>query len=163
MPPAESPGDIINDGVRRAHLDASDILRRTEIPMRDFSMIAQHAEENRQLHSGFAHIMYERLMSQIAQFEEALAPDEQVGAYLAAFGKEVHVAIEGVGYHNPYFIIFYGRLADESGSRVQLVQHVTQINVLLIAVKLKPDEKPTRIGFRPAEPNDVTTPPEAAE
>jgi hypothetical protein len=56
--------------------------------------------------------------------------------------------IEGVGYFNPDIVTFYG--ADEAGTKMQLIQHVTQLNVVLRAVtKATPEaEPPRRIGFR---------------
>jgi hypothetical protein len=96
---------------------------------------------------GLAKVMYNRLMIQIKDFEETLKPDEEIGAYLASFGREIIVQIQSVGYHNPYFIIFYG-INTENGQEVKLVQHTSQINVLFVAVKLKDlSQKPRRIGF----------------
>lgn len=95
----------------------------------------------------YASTMYERLTHQIAEFESELLQDEEVGAYLASFGKEIIVQIEDISYHNPYLIIFYGRnVADES--KVRLAQHVSQLNVLFIAVKVTdPNRKARRIGY----------------
>ncbi len=96
---------------------------------------------------GFADVMYERLRNQVAEFEEDLEKDEEIGAYLASFGKEIFVCIEDIGFENPYFIIFYGKVGD---SKVQLIQHVTQLNVLFKAVKIKGREA-RRIGFTSSE------------
>ncbi len=59
--------------------------------------------------------------------------------------------IEGVGYFDPDMLTFYGQ--DETGTRMQLVQHVTQLNVMLrAATKESPaTEPPRRIGFRLAQ------------
>ena len=55
--------------------------------------------------------------------------------------------IEGMGYFDPDIVTFYG--SDPSGARTQLVQHVTQLNVMLRAVPKHVDQKePNRIGFR---------------
>jgi hypothetical protein len=55
--------------------------------------------------------------------------------------------IEGLGYFAPDLLAFYGR--DAQGTRTQLIQHVSQLNVLLRALP-KPEEReaPRRIGFR---------------
>jgi Family of unknown function (DUF6173) len=96
---------------------------------------------------GLASVMYDRLMKQISTFEKGLLDDEELGGYLASFGREIHIRIDKVGFHNPYFITFDGRLLS-TGDRVRLVQHVTQINVILTAVqKLDGRGKPHRIGF----------------
>lgn len=39
----------------------------------------------------------------------------------------------------------YGRTAD--GRTLELLQHFTQVSVLLIAVPIEPSKKPRRIGF----------------
>ena len=55
--------------------------------------------------------------------------------------------IEGLGFFDPDIITFYGR--DEIGAKTQLIQHVSQLSVMLRAVpKAEPEEPPRRIGFR---------------
>ena len=111
----------------------------------------QLEESRRRIQSvnlGQADVMYDRLMQQIADFENDLEPDEEIGGYLASFGRETLIAIESVGYHNPYFIVFHGKDVKD-GKQVQLVQHVTQINVLFKAVPKPKDRKEAnRIGFK---------------
>lgn len=95
---------------------------------------------------GFANVLHENLLDQIATFEGTLKKDEEVGAYLSSFGQSILVQIESVGYQNPYLIVFYGTNAAD-GSRVQLIQHTTQINVLFVAIKVLEARPPRRIGF----------------
>ena len=95
---------------------------------------------------GFAHVMYERLVAQIKDFQDSIAADEEVATYLASFGTRVIVLINNVGFHNPYYITFDG-LNAETGERVRLVQHTSQTSVLLVASKVKESRKPRRIGF----------------
>ncbi len=94
---------------------------------------------------GKANILYKQLVKRITDFEKNLKNNEEIGAYLAAFGKEILIHIENVGYQDPYFVIFQGKLSDES--EAQLIQHVSQINVLLVATKIEEGKKPKRIGF----------------
>jgi len=55
--------------------------------------------------------------------------------------------IEGIGFFDPDIITFYG--SDPSGAKNQLVQHVTQLNVMLRALpKTAEAAEPNRIGFR---------------
>ncbi len=55
--------------------------------------------------------------------------------------------IEGMGFFDPDMITFYG--TDSSGIKTQLVQHVSQLSVMLRALPKMTDEvAPTRIGFR---------------
>ena len=92
-------------------------------------------------------VMYEKIIQQIAVFEKSLKLDEEVGAYLTHFGKEIIIQIESVGYQKPYLIIFNGRDTIDS-SRVQLIQHVSQVNLLFVAIKVQENREPIRIGFQ---------------
>jgi hypothetical protein len=88
--------------------------------------------------------MFERLKRYIQEFESHLDDDHEVGAHLVAFGHELTFHIRDMGYHGPDIITFYGQ--NERGEDVQLVQHTSQLNVLLVAVR-KQQEQPRRIGF----------------
>ena len=89
---------------------------------------------------------YERLILYIQNFEARLDGDHEVAMGFTDTGAGV-LRIEGIGYFDPDIVTFYG--ADQTGARTQLVQHVTQLNVMLRAVR-KPTEgvEPRRIGFR---------------
>lgn len=107
------------------------------------SLLTQPAEEPER---GQATIVYDCLMEQIADFEATLSPAEEIGAYPAASHREMLMTLERVGYHNPYFIVFYGRDI-RTKQRVQFIQHVTQMSVLFVALSKPYDqEKPRRIG-----------------
>jgi hypothetical protein len=95
---------------------------------------------------GHAEVLYNKLVSQIEIFQKDLDSEHEIGAYLAPFGKETLIKIEDISYHSPYFIIFYGRNTTND-SKVQLLQHVTQINILFVALKVKEERPPHRIGF----------------
>ncbi|SDN54181.1 hypothetical protein SAMN05216196_101848 [Lutimaribacter pacificus] len=92
---------------------------------------------------------YERLILYIKNFEEQLDSEHEVAMGFA--GGEIGVLrIEGMGYFDPDIVTFYG--TDASGARTQLVQHVSQLNVMLRALA-KPETvaQPRRIGFRLAQ------------
>ncbi|WP_342761869.1 DUF6173 family protein [Bacillus sp. BR3(2024)] len=89
---------------------------------------------------------YERLVEMINNFDEDLDHEHEVGMRLVSYGQTVQFHIEDLGYYNPSLIRFYGRM--DNGSRVELIQHVSQISFLLIAVKrLNPEEPKRPIGF----------------
>jgi len=90
---------------------------------------------------------YQRLLKYIGQFEMQLDRDHEVGGRFVAFGDDAHFHIADVGYWNPDIITFDG--FDQGGNRVKLIQHVSQLNVLLVAVRktTPPAEPPRRIGF----------------
>ena len=89
---------------------------------------------------------YERLILYIKNFEERLAGDQEVAMGFTDTGAGI-LKIEGIGFFDPDIVTFYG--TDGGGARAQLVQHVTQLNVMLRAVP-KPQEvdAPRRIGFQ---------------
>ena len=88
---------------------------------------------------------YERLILYIQNFEAGLDAEHEVAMGLTETGAGV-LSIEGLGFFDPDIVTFYGR--DPSGARVQLVQHVTQLNVVLRAhPKPATAEIPRRIGF----------------
>lgn len=88
---------------------------------------------------------HERIVRSINDFEAKLDPEHEIGARLVSFTNSEVIHIEDVGYWGPDFIIFYGRNADDHP--VELIQHVSQTNVLLVAAK-KQKEKARRIGFQ---------------
>ncbi|MGI9391644.1 MAG: DUF6173 family protein [Boseongicola sp.] len=92
---------------------------------------------------------YQRLILYIKNFEQTLDNKHEVAMGLTDTGAGV-LRIEGLGYFDPDIVTFYGN--DQTGARVQLVQHVSQLNVLLRA-NLKPDTEETarRIGFQLAK------------
>ena len=88
---------------------------------------------------------YERIILYIKNFESSLDAEHEVGMGLTDTGAGV-LRIEGLGYFDPDIVTFYG--TDGTGARVQLVQHVSQLNVVLRAnPKAIPTEPPRRIGF----------------
>ncbi len=87
---------------------------------------------------------YERLIEYIRDFEKELDEEHEIGARLVSFGQVVTFHIQDIGYYGPDIITFYG--ITDKGERVQLIQHISQLNVLLVVMpKLK--DKPRRIGF----------------
>ena len=88
---------------------------------------------------------YERLVKSIASFEEGLDHEHEVGARLVTFGANFTFQIDNIGYWGPDIVKFHGR--DENGKEIELIQHVSQLSVLLIAVD-KTTEEPRRIGFK---------------
>lgn len=92
---------------------------------------------------------YERLVLYIQNFEEQLDTDHEVAMGLVGADAGV-LQIEGIGYFAPDVLTFYG--LNEDGARTQLIQHVSQLNVMLIAQpKLREEDAPRRIGFRLAK------------
>ena len=92
---------------------------------------------------------YERIIMYIQNFEKQLDNDHEVGMGLAG-GNTGVIRIEGLGYYDPDIVTYYG--VNEAGAKTQLIQHVSQLNVTLIASPKHIDQpEPNRIGFRLAE------------
>ncbi|MEM7545620.1 MAG: DUF6173 family protein [Pseudomonadota bacterium] len=89
---------------------------------------------------------YERVILYIQNFEKTLDSEHEVAMGFAG-GDSGSLHIQGVGFFAPDLITFYG--ADPSGAKTQLVQHVSQLSVMLRAAPLPKDQKePMRIGFQ---------------
>ena len=87
---------------------------------------------------------FERLVLQIRAFEESLDADHELALQCAASGQPLVIAVDDISYWGPDMITFTGRNPD--GERVQLIQHITQLSVLLAAVP-KRQKTARRIGF----------------
>lgn len=81
----------------------------------------------------------------IRVFEESLDEEHEVGARLVSHASGSVFHIEDMGYWGPDLITFSG--TDETGQRVQLIQNVTQISILLLALK-KRGATAQRVGFK---------------
>ncbi len=97
---------------------------------------------------------YQRLILYIKNFEKTLDDEHEIAMGFTDTGAGV-LRIEGLGYFDPDIVTFYG--TDAMGGRVQLVQHVSQLNVILRAMPKAPEaEEPRRIGFELARALDET-------
>ena len=105
-------------------------------------------------HKSAARWAYERLIMYIKNFEEQLDGEHEVA--MGFVGGEAGVLrIEGMGYFDPDIITFYG--SDGPGGKTQLVQHVSQLNVMLRALPKPQKDKPAnRIGFKLASDIEET-------
>ena len=89
---------------------------------------------------------YERLILYIQNFEEQLDNEHEVAMGFTC-GDAGVLKIEGMGFFDPDIVTFYG--SDPAGGKTQLVQHVSQLNVMLRALPKEVEaEAPNRIGFK---------------
>ena len=89
---------------------------------------------------------YERIVMYLKNFEESLDNEHEVAMGFTG-GDAGVLRIEGMGYFDPDVVTFYG--SDPTGAKTQLIQHVTQMNVMLRALpKAVEQAEPNRIGFR---------------
>jgi hypothetical protein len=88
---------------------------------------------------------YELLCEYIKDFQDDLDNEHEVGIQLASFGQNITMQVADIGYANPSLITFYGYV---NGQYSELIQHISQLNFLLIACpKAEPEKPPRRIGF----------------
>ncbi len=89
---------------------------------------------------------YDRIAIYIRNFETHLDAQHEIAMGFAGSDAGI-LKIEGLGFYDPDILSFYG--IDENGAKTQLIQHVTQLSVMLRAVpKSVPAAPPRRIGFR---------------
>ena len=92
----------------------------------------------------------------INDFHKSLDENFEVGLTLVNFGTNICFHVEDIGYWNPSLISFRGH--KEGGEPVELIQHVTQISILLTKMKRENPQEPKRpIGFKTWEEYDKKT------
>ena len=97
-------------------------------------------------------MIYENLMEEIIDFQNDLDENHEVGVLLASFGSSVLMNVTELGYQNPDMLYFYGYV---NGNEARLIQHVSQLNFLLMSVeKEDKTQPPRRIGFRSSSDED---------
>ena len=90
--------------------------------------------------------MFDRLVRLIDDFEKALSEEEEIGGRMVGAPGEGSFHIDDIGFWGPDLIMFYGK--NREGRPVRLIQHYTQLSVLLTSMpKEKEKEQPRRIGF----------------
>lgn len=146
----KKPGDL---GFEGSLLEAAKNLDTVQVMpvvpdftdrLREFERLKRLERDADDARAGLAHTMYDALAAQMKKFEDSLANDEEVGAALASFGTQVTISVRSIEYRNPHLMIFKGEAPD--GKLVELVQHTSQVNLLLVRMKVT-DRKPHRIGF----------------
>lgn len=90
--------------------------------------------------------LYKHLKKRAEDFDNKLDGSQGVGVKLIPSGQSVTFQVTALGYCDPSLIIFAG--VTESGLEVQLIQHVSQLNFLLMAMP-RPNPKDPKIplGF----------------
>ncbi|MEY8763411.1 MULTISPECIES: DUF6173 family protein [Clostridium] len=88
---------------------------------------------------------FEILKKSIENFESKLDDDHEIALKLASFGQTVTMNVTQIGYSGPSILFFRGYIGN---NYAELIQHVTQLNFLIMAVeKQNSDSKPRRVGF----------------
>lgn len=101
----------------------------------------------------YASEFHRRLTEMIAEFERHLDPNHEVGVRLVSFGQTVVFHLESIGYYDPSLIRFLGK--SQEGEPVELIQHVSQISILLMRLPALTPGEPRRIGFHQEPPGSA--------
>jgi Family of unknown function (DUF6173) len=89
---------------------------------------------------------YNRLVQWINKFNEGLDNEHEVGVRLVNFGQTITFHLKDISYWNPSLIMFQGHT--ESNEPVELIQHTSQISILLMKLPRRNPESPkSPIGF----------------
>jgi hypothetical protein len=107
------------------------------------------SERSDLMSDGLAKGFHRRLVEWIAEFESSLDADHEVALRLVSFGQTMQFHLTDLSWWNPSLIRFDG--VTERGDPVQLIQHVSQISVLLMK-RPKLGATPRRIGFHAEDP-----------
>ncbi|WP_155856327.1 hypothetical protein [Acidiphilium cryptum] len=91
----------------------------------------------------------ERLGEEIADFESMLTDEEEVGGIIV--GAPGNTCFHILKFYNLNMDILVFEGVNEHGKPQRLVQHVSQLSILLTALP-KLNETPNRIGFHITEP-----------
>lgn len=94
-----------------------------------------------------ANTIAEDIVKAVNQYNSRLDEDYEVGLMLASFGQTVTVNIAAIGFEGAKLIRFIGHVSG-TGAPVELFQHVSQLNFLLISLpRHNRDEPKKHIGF----------------
>lgn len=93
-----------------------------------------------------AQIVAENLYQEIINYQSNLLDTEDVALSIAKFNESITLLVDSIGYIGYNLVRFGGK--DSSGKPLELIQHVSQLNFLLMVVQ-KPDSEISKrkIGF----------------
>lgn len=105
--------------------------------------ICAEAEQAATLYA--AEEVFNHILGRVKAFQAQLPEDHELGLQLADMGAGQALHVRGMSYKNPNIIEFSGML--NGAQQVLIIQHISQLSFLLIAVPPPADQKPYRIGF----------------
>ncbi len=135
-----------SEKVPNAVLLGNNVINETIEPLQIDKKFFITTPENQNLASEF----YKRLVKKINHFNESLDDEYEVGVRLVNFGQAVTFHLQDMDYLNPSLISFVGDTnpGTETNERVELIQHVSQISILLMKLKRKDPSQPKHpFGF----------------
>lgn len=124
------------------------------MPLPDVQRQLDQVQKNRQMEINASKIQVGSTAEQVAlhlyneiQRYQANLPDtEDVAMQLVQFNQSITIMVKGIGYSGYNLVCFHGE--DKDGKPLELIQHVQQLNFLLMVVPKPEPETPKRqIGF----------------
>ncbi len=107
-------------------------------PMPDTA--SRSADEN------LAGTFYRRLLQWVSDFDQSLDEEHGVGVRSVTSGQTMVFHLSGISYCNPALMRFVG--ATDEGEPVEMIQHVSQINMVLVKMRrLDPEQPKSKIGL----------------
>ena len=86
------------------------------------------------------------LYKEIRNYQNKLPDTEDVAMSVVQFNQSITILVKEIGYIGYNLVCFHGE--DTSGKPLELIQHVQQLNFLLMVVpKLEPEAPKRKIGF----------------
>ncbi|MBC9246960.1 hypothetical protein H4P12_09575 [Paracoccus sp. 11-3] len=117
---------------------------KAELPaIANNTAICAEAEQAAMLHA--AEEVFNHILGRVKQFQAEMPDEHELGLQLPDLGGGHALHVRGMGFKNPNIIEFYGMLDGER--QVAIIQHISQLNFMMIAVPPPADQKPYRIGF----------------
>lgn len=139
--PCKKTLDLLLSGLNR------ESSKMTDFPIRmpDYSGVLNELSAAAHRKDNPAGYMHERLCRMIAEHEQRLSENEELGVYVVG-GSAPPFHLRGISYANPDILRFIGK--DSSGNSVQLLQHYSQMGIMVVSMP-KLEEQVYRIGFTP--------------
>lgn len=93
-----------------------------------------------------AEIVAQNLYQEIVNYQSSLSDTEDVAISVVQFNQSITILVDSIGYIGYNLVRFVGK--DNSGKQLELIQHISQLNFLLMIVpKPEPKVEKRMIGF----------------
>lgn len=92
----------------------------------------------------YSDTQFEIIKDYVLEFQQSLDDEHDVGLMLTNFGQSMLMNVTHIGYEKSVLMVFRGFV---NGTEATLIQHVSQLNFLLMAVPKEPDVPHRTIGF----------------
>jgi hypothetical protein len=89
--------------------------------------------------------MYDQVVAQVRMFSGRICEEYNGGVLFGAVGSTQNLVLTQIRYKNPDLLIFLGEL--EGGAPAEILMHVSQLHIILVAIPKKSEEAKRRIGF----------------